>query len=753
MKRFFDDGRRVTSRALACLAVPLCLALVVSGVVAQASEDDLRALFPKVADIDTQGADGLVRAPLPAEVLAAVRADLADVRVFVAGRSVEFVIEADPPRTPSTTWPLAPLDVREQVMGDRAQPQVVETWDVQLPGDAPVTTDDEPLAWRLAFGMAPGELVRELSIHRVDEAGAESPLADTTLFRMQGPLREKLSVRVEPLPGARLRLRLRGPAPAQRPTVTLHTESSPTNPRELSVPLEVLASERSADQQETVLTVQRPRGVVPDALVFATSSGAFHREVVVEDTGVGARGAEIGRAVVYNIPSWHEALLSLPISAATGDQLRVRVLDGDAPPLSELRVTARVRQPALVFETYGSQAQLYFGGARATRPAYGLRELQGRFTPGAAVSEARVRPATDNTRFHAGPVLAFAMRPGAPVDTAGFSHTRAVHVPETPEGLVRVPLDVETLAQARTGADDVRVVDREGRQWPYLWGDEPEPRAMEVTLTATPRPAERATTFRLELPGVVRVEEVLLDVEAALVSRRVEVWGSDSLEGEPYLLETSTIERGPSTRDPQLRVSVGATVRALELRVRDGDEQPLSVQRASVVVQVRDLFMAAPAGDYQLLVGNALIDSPSYDLESARELVLSLRAASAELGPLEANPGYAPPSPSRDAVTETALLVVLVVVVLLLGALTFRLVRSDGDGPAPASSGAVNDPAPGDAGDRHDPAPAGDAGDTQRTEEHVASEGASETSEPDAEARESRPVVDAVAPERDKLPE
>ena len=59
MKRFFDDGRRVTSRALACLAVPLCLALVVSGVVAQASEDDLRALFPRVADIDTQGADGL----------------------------------------------------------------------------------------------------------------------------------------------------------------------------------------------------------------------------------------------------------------------------------------------------------------------------------------------------------------------------------------------------------------------------------------------------------------------------------------------------------------------------------------------------------------------------------------------------------------------------------------------------------------------------------------------------------------------
>ena len=105
MKRFFDDGRRVTSRALACLAVPLCLALVVSGVVAQASEDDLRALFPRVADIDTQGADGLVRAPLPAEVLAAVRADLADVRVFVEGRSVEFVIEADPPRTPSTTWP------------------------------------------------------------------------------------------------------------------------------------------------------------------------------------------------------------------------------------------------------------------------------------------------------------------------------------------------------------------------------------------------------------------------------------------------------------------------------------------------------------------------------------------------------------------------------------------------------------------------------------------------------------------------
>jgi hypothetical protein len=85
------------------------------------------------------------------------------------------------------------------------------------------------------------------------------------------------------------------------------------------------------------------------------------------------------------------------------------------------------------------------------------------------------------------------------------------------------------------------------------------------------------------------------------------------------------------------------------------------------VTLARDLFLAAPAGDYRLLVGSDTVDDPRYDIESARDLVLSVRAEDAVLGELAANPEYAPPSPSRDAMTEAALLAVLAVAVLLLG--------------------------------------------------------------------------------------
>jgi hypothetical protein len=75
--------------------------------------------------------------PLPAEVLSSVRADLADLRVFIDDGSVEFVIEADAPQRATETRALVPVDVRERTAGDPTRPTVVETWDVVLPTDLP----------------------------------------------------------------------------------------------------------------------------------------------------------------------------------------------------------------------------------------------------------------------------------------------------------------------------------------------------------------------------------------------------------------------------------------------------------------------------------------------------------------------------------------------------------------------------------------------------------------------------------------
>ena len=67
-----------------------------------------------------------------------------------------------------------------------------------------------------------------------------------------------------PAPGARLRLRLSGAAPALRPTLTLVSASVGSATRELRIPLEVVNTERSGGS-ETIFTVRRPRGVVPES--------------------------------------------------------------------------------------------------------------------------------------------------------------------------------------------------------------------------------------------------------------------------------------------------------------------------------------------------------------------------------------------------------------------------------------------------------------------------------------------------------
>jgi hypothetical protein len=703
---------------------------------ADAASEDLRALFPQRARIDTGGTYGLVRAPLPAEVLSSVRADLADMRVFIDDGSVEFVIEADAPQRASETRALVPVDVRERTAGDPTRPTVVETWDVVLPTDVPGAAPDSGseasgLEWRLRFGLTPSELVRELTVHRVDAQGAETEVLSTTLFRMAVPLREKVEVTIPTAPGVRLRLRLSGTAPALRPTLTLVSESVLRASRELRVPLEVVTTERLGGN-ETVLTLRRPRGVVPESLVFETTSGAFHREVIVEDAGVGGSARQAGRAVIYRIPDWDEHALEVPLTRTSGDLLRVRIMDQDAPPLEGVSVIARVRQPALVFDAYGSP-ELFFGGARATRPAYGLGDaLRYRLTPDAPVAEASVMDVQSNPRFHAGPVLAFAMRPGASVNVAEFSHALPLRVTETPEGLTRVRPTIAALAAGRQGLGDFRVVDAEGRQWPFLRGDEYREVSVEGAVSVRLVPETRTSVHSITVPaGGLTVDHVLLDVEDSLVDREYQVWVREIPDGEPYAAAAGTLTRVPGVRGP-LRVPVGCLAAAIELHVRNGDERPLTLRRATVVTLAPDLFLAAPAGDYRLLVGSDTVDDPRYDIESARDLVLSVRAEEAVLGELADNPEYAPPSPSRDAMTEAALLAVLAVAVLLLALLTFRLVRSE--------------PLEGLA--------AGPGGSTAQGA--VASEDTTESTEgpsdPGAGSEPSDPGEGASPDERDKLP-
>ncbi len=120
-------------------------------------------------------------------------------------------------------------------------------------------------------------------------------------------------------------------------------------------------------------------------------------------------------------------------------------------------------------------------------------------------------------------------------------------------------------------------------------------------------------------------------------------------------------------------------MRALELAVEDGNEAPLTLRAVRARAPLPQLYLTAPAGTYQLLVGNADDAPPRYELARVRDLVLTVASSPVAPGPLDRNPDHSirPRLLTRNAVELTFFWAVLVLAVITLGAITLRLARRE----------------------------------------------------------------------------
>ncbi|HUP42454.1 MAG TPA: hypothetical protein VM599_04525, partial [Thermoanaerobaculia bacterium] len=469
------------------------------------------------------------------------------------------------------------------------------------------------------------------------------------------------------------------------------------------VPLALLDGESGGGK--SVLVLERPRGLVPDRLVIETGTPAFDRRVEVWDEGPGAAGEALGSARVFRLPgpAGIEGL-EVPIERARGDRLRLVIADGDSPPLAGLSVLAAIRRPALVFALPAADppgeaagvASLYFGGGRAFPPRYDLQDLApspDRPATGtaAAVAErlydpagwpaAELAAARDNPRFDPAPALAFALRPGSALDARGWRWRLPLAAPPSAEGLVRLRLGLPELARARADLADLRITGADGRQWAYLLEAEKarEPRALEV---AGPETEDGVSRYRLVPPAVpATLDAVTLEAAAPFFDR-------------PFTLEARrddrvvVLVRGRLVlppRDPR-PVEIHfppARVEGLTLAVEDGSDAPLEIVRAEGWFPVPELYFAAPAGDYGLLVGNPKAEAPRYELARVRDVVLAVSAGEAEPGELAENPAYRAGARwlTAPGLQSALLWGALLLAVAGLAFLTLRLARREGAEP------------------------------------------------------------------------
>lgn len=208
-------------------------------------------------------------------------------------------------------------------------------------------------------------------------------------------------------------------------------------------------------------------------------------------------------------------------------------------------------------------------------------------------------------------------------------------LPAAPAGLTVLLLDAHVLARSNELAD-VRIADAEGRQVPYLVEERAEPLA--VRLGVPERVAEgRSSRYRLELPydAWPKSTRLVLTTNARVFDRNVIVRRvPDNHRNRRASVIASSAWRSADPELPPPVFEVGFVVqdaRAVEVVVDEGDNAPLPITSAQLLLPSRALRFHHPGTPLFLLYGNRRARAPRYDLallaprlvgESARELSL-----------------------------------------------------------------------------------------------------------------------------------
>ena len=689
---------RVAGRGVATAVVAAAAAVALPAV---QSPPELASLFPQRAEIFVDEA-GLSRLMLPPEVLAQCQPDLADLRVVDRdGRELPYLVDGGPP--PDAVFeelavfePRLLSASRETEERESAPDLRRETYELSLP-------EESLRRWDLVVDSRRPTFVRRFRVTATvaGEGEGEVVIAEGSLFRLLEPRRQKLRATLAATGADRVLVTLEGEGDSfVEPTFRLEASRVLPEREQMRVGLTILR--RHSRQGRTVVELDRPRGLVPDQLLVATATGSFNRRFEVWDQGPDGAAGELGETTLYRLEGAAGVeKLEVTLRPARGEGLRVVIDDGDSPPLEDLAFQAALRRPSLVFSLPASApgepaGHLLFGGARAFRPRYGLagllpagdRDLGGEaarigleLRDVSRLALARLGPVEANPGWDPTPALAFAMRPGTEIATGSFGYRRAVPVPRTDEGLLRLRLDARTVARCRSDLADLRLVDSASRQWPYLL-DRAGARERVALAVEGPETEDGTSSYSLVLPvGPLRLESLLLDSPAAYFDRSFELLGEPAGRGEP----ARTIARGRLSRRPddpgELTIAIGGEpLAALELRVRDGDDPPLDWTTAEARITVPELFFAAPEGDYTLLFGDPEARPPRYELERVRDLVLAVDSTRVEAG----DPARLPP-PSwlarlrgEGGWQQALFWSALVLAALFLAWLTLRLARQGG---------------------------------------------------------------------------
>lgn len=415
----------------------------------------------------------------------------------------------------------------------------------------------------------------------------------------------------------------------------------------VEVPL-VLGDSIPSGATTSDLAVTLPRAGLPVrdlALAVASEPSAtsrpgapslFSRPVQVVDSSDPGQervlaGTTLQRITNGDLPV-ESTTVALSSTGTAPESLLLRFEDGRSEPLPVTSVTAHLRGAALLVPAPGAgKARIL--GCGASKGAYDIQSLKEELERWEGVRTAPGEPAPNpgwSIQASTGSVGA----PGAPVDLEGFRFSFPL---TAPAGLVRLDLPSGVLARGRSALEDLRVVDGQDRQVPFLVERR---RAGRFLPGVAESRQEDGSVTRIHLtlplgtdgtdPGSLPLTALVLRTERGTFRRQVRV--AEGTRGERILASASweETEEGPSRLVLPLGVRVGPD---LVVQVENGDNVPLPLDPVRVVVPTASLRFVHPGeGPLRLLLGHETLAAPAYDLDFLRQAVLGGASSPASLG-------------------------------------------------------------------------------------------------------------------------
>lgn len=325
--------------------------------------------------------------------------------------------------------------------------------------------------------------------------------------------------------------------------------------------------------------------------------------------------------------------MTIPISPPRGADLDLVIENGDSGPLTIKAIVAKLApQPWIYFESAdGAPIAATYGDPSLRPPHYDL-EASRRTVEKLRPAEASWSPAVIAQPSPVPPGLPLT---GAAIDRKTFRYSRAIAL--LPRGLTSLVLDADVLAHSAS-LDDIRLVDHRGNQVPYILEKRDAP--LPITLHVPSRmPDGRSSIYRFTLPydTLPSGTRLVLTTNARVFDRSVTLQRPpDETHGRDAEVLASAQWRSadPDSAPPELTLTASPRgTRVLDLHVDEGDNAPLPITSAQLLLPSYAVRFVSTGASLTLLYGDPSAAAPRYDLALLAPQLLSESAREVSLAP------------------------------------------------------------------------------------------------------------------------